>query len=61
MPEIARAFLLPVFTLAQRLVRAKRKIGEAKMPYRVPPDHMLPQRTKAVFTVVYLIFCIFNL
>jgi len=55
-PEIAKAFLLPVSTLAQRLVRAKRKIREAKIPYRVTPDHMLPERTKAGWTAGYLIF-----
>ncbi len=55
-PEIARAFMIPEITMAQQLVRAKRKIKVANIPYIVPSPHLWPERIESVLTVIYLIF-----
>ncbi|MCA6092066.1 hypothetical protein LE181_07810 [Streptomyces sp. SCA3-4] len=55
-PEVARAFLPPTATMAQRIVRAKRKVRSARIPFRVPGADKLPARLPSVLRVVYLVF-----
>ncbi len=54
--EIAQAFLVKEATMAKRLMRAKHKIADAGIPYRVPPAHLLPERMSGVLAVLYLLF-----